>query len=90
MTNSNEIREALLEILSPKKDKKAKKLAKYVLVVDGRVLQSQPSNKTELEQATIAIKIKNPSSKIVAYKLQGELTLNLPVSGIDADEIEGA
>lgn len=90
MANSNEIRDALLEILSPKKDKKAKKLAKYVLVVDGKVLQSQPTNKKELEQATIAIKIKNPSSKIVAYKLQGELSLNLPVSGIDADEIEGA
>ena len=40
-----------------------------------------------LEQAVIAIKVKNPSSKIIAYKLQGELNLNFPVSGIEMDEI---
>lgn len=85
--NANDIREALLEILSPKKDKKAKKLAKYVIVVDDKVLQSRPTNKADLEQAVIAIKIKNPSSKIIAYKLQGELNLNFPVSGIEVDEI---
>ena len=87
MTNADNIREALLEILSPKKDKKAKKLAKYVLVVDDRVLQSRPNNKAELEQAVVAIKVKNPASKIIAYKLQGELSLNFPVSGIETDEI---
>lgn len=87
MALQTEIREALLEILSPKKDKKAKKLAKYVIVVDDKVLQSRPTNKAELQQAVIAIKVKNPSSKIIAYKLHGELNLNFPVSGIEADEI---
>lgn len=80
---TNAIRDALLEILSPKTDKKAKKEAKYVLVVDGKVLQSRPTSKSELKAAAIGIKLKNPSAKVYAYKLQGELSLDLPVAGIE-------
>lgn len=83
----DEILAALAEALAPKA-KKSKKEPKYVIVVDGKVLQSRPSNKTELEQAVVAIKLKNPSSKVIAYKLEGELSIELPVGGITTD-VEG-
>lgn len=85
-TLTEDIKSALLEILSPKEDKKVKKEPKYVLVVNGSVLQSRPTCKSELTDAVIAIKLKNPSAKVFAYKLQGELKLDLPVSGIVSDE----
>ena len=90
-TNVDSIKEALLEMLSPKKAKKAK-TPKYVLVVNDSVCQQRPTNKTELTEAVIAIKLKNPSAKVFAYKLAGELKLNLPVTGlsIDADSAQEA
>ena len=80
-TNVDSIKEALLEMLSPKKAKKAK-TPKYVLVVNNSVCQQRPTNKAELTEAVIAIKLKNPSAKVFAYKLAGELKLDLPVTGL--------
>jgi hypothetical protein len=85
MASKLEIQEALLELIAPKK-KAAKKEPKYVIVVNGVVASQRPTNKKDLEAATIAIKIKNPSAKILAYKLQGELTIDFPVAGINEEE----
>ena len=84
-TNVEAIKEALLEILSPKKAKKAK-TPKYVLVVNDTVCQQRPSSKAELTEAVIAVKLKNPSAKVFAYKLAGELKLDLPVTGLSVSE----
>lgn len=84
-TNVEAIKEALLEILSPKKAKKAK-TPKYVLVVNDTVCQQRPSSKAELTEAVIAVKLKNPSAKVFAYKLAGELKLDLPVTGLPVSE----
>lgn len=84
-TNVEAIKEALLEILSPKKAKKAK-TPKYVLVVNDIVCQQRPSSKAELTEAVIAVKLKNPSAKVFAYKLAGELKLDLPVTGLSVSE----
>ena len=84
-TTVDTIKEALLEILSPKKAKKAK-TPKYVLVVNDSVCQQRPTSKAELTEAVIAIKLKNPSAKVFAYKLAGELKLDLPVSGLSVAE----
>lgn len=85
MASKLEIQEALLDLIAPKA-KKAKKEPKYVLVVDGIVASQRPSTKKELEGAVVAIKIKKPTAKVLAYKLQGELTMDFPVAGITEEE----
>lgn len=85
MATKTEIQEAIVEMFAPKK-KTAKKEPKFVIVVNGVVASQRPANKKDLEAATVAIKIKNPGAKILAYKLQGELTLDLPVAGINEEE----
>ena len=45
-------------------------------------LASRQCGKTQLTEAVIAIKLKNPSAKVFAYKLAGELKLDLPVTGL--------
>lgn len=81
-----ELGQALVDLIAPKKAAK-KSTPKYVLVVDGRVLTQRPANKADLKAAVIALTLKNPSAKILAYKLDGEISVNLPVTGID--EVEG-
>ena len=54
--------EALMEILAPKKDKKAKTSPKYVMVIDGKVMQTRPSTKAEVLSAAQAIIIRNQAA----------------------------
>ena len=83
-----ELGQALVDLITPKKAAK-KSTPKYVLVVDDRVLNQRPTNKKDLKAAVIAITLKNPGAKILAYKLEGEMSLDLPVTGLTADEEEG-
>ena len=84
--------EALAEILTPKKDKKAKTSPKYVMVIDGKVMQSRPSTKAEVLSAAQAIILRRPEAKIEVYKFHSNLAINLPVAGMESDvetEVEG-
>lgn len=86
--------QTLLEQLAAElavKTKKAgkKSPAKYVLDVNGSLVAQRPTNKKELKAAIVAIKIAKPTSKINVYKLEGPVDVNLPVSGISVDEVEG-
>ena len=84
--------EALMEILAPKKDKKAKTSPKYVMVIDGKVMQSRPSTKAEVLAAAQAIIIRRPEAKIEVYKFHSNLTIDLPVVGMGSDvdtEVDG-
>lgn len=81
----------MAEILAPKKDKKAKTSPKYVMVIDGKVMQSRPSTKAEVLSAAQAI-IRRPEAKIEVYKFHSNLAINLPVAGMESDvetEVEG-
>lgn len=80
--------EQLAAELAAKADKKKGKkgAAKFVLDVDGRLLSQRPTTKKELKDAVIAIKIKNPQSKINVYKLEGTIDVELPVSGVSLNE----
>ena len=79
--------EALMEILAPKKDKKAKTAPKYVIVIDGKVMQSRPSTKAEVLSAAQAIILRRPEAKIEVYKFHSALSINLPVTGMEADDV---
>lgn len=79
--------EALMEILAPKKDKKAKTSPKYVMVIDGKVMQSRPSTKAEVLSAAQAIILRKPEAKIEVYKFHSELSIDLPVAGMEADDV---
>ena len=76
---------AALSDLSDKKAKKSKTTAKFVLVVDGKVSQQRPTNKTEVEAAVHAILMVKPTSKIELYKFKSELKIALPISGLDGE-----
>ena len=79
--------EALMEILAPKKDKKAKTSPKYVMVVDGKVMQSRPGTKAEVLSAAQAIILRRPEAKIEVYKFHSALSIDLPVAGMEADDV---
>ena len=85
---------SLLEQLAAElatKTKKAgkKSLAKYVLDVNGSLVAQRPTNKSELKAAIVAIKIAKPTAKINVYKLEGPIDVDLPVSGVSVDKVEG-
>lgn len=82
--------EQLAEELAAKTKKtKAKATPKFVLDVNGRLLDQRPTTKKELKDAVVAIKIKNPQAKINVYKFEGSIDVKLPVSGVSVDEVEG-
>ena len=85
----NKLATALSE-LSDKKAKKQKTTAKFVLVVDGKVSQQRPTNKTEVEAAVHAIFRVKPTSKIELYKFKSELKIALPISGLDGEADEAS
>ena len=79
--------EALMEILAPKKDKKPKTSPKYVMVIDGKVMQSRPGTKAEVLSAAQAIILRKPEAKIEVYKFHSSLSIDLPVAGMEADDV---
>lgn len=83
-TNTNEILEAIAEALAPKKAKKAK-TAKYVIVVNNRVMDQRPTSKKELKQAVIAVSLANPTAKITVFKDPVEVSVDLPIAGLDGE-----
>ena len=77
---------SLLEQLAQELEAKTKKttkkdVAKFVLDVDGKLQSQRPTNKSELKEAIVAIKIAKPTAKIYVYKLEGAVDIKLPVSG---------
>ena len=84
----NVLAEALTSLMD-KKTKKTKTTPKFVLVVDGKVSQQRPTNKTEVEKAVHAILMVKPTSKIELYKFKSELAIALPISGL-SDEADAA
>ena len=79
--------EALMEILAPKKDKKPTTSPKYVMVIDGKVMQSRPSTKAEVLSAAQAVILRKPEAKIEVYKFHSELSIDLPVVGMETDDV---
>ena len=85
----SEVAAALQEMLAPKKTKK-KTTPKFILVVNGAVLQNRPATKKDLIKAAKAIVLRNPEATIEVYKFSGEINVDLPVSGPVLDNEEGA
>ena len=74
--------EQLAEELAAKTKKTKKKdVAKFVLDVDGKLQFQRPTDKSQLKEAIIAIKIAKPTAKINVYKLEGAVDIKLPISG---------
>jgi len=84
----SEVAAALQEMLAPKKTKK-KTTPKFILVVNGSVLQNRPATKKDLIKAAKAIVLRCPEAKIEVYKFSGEISIDLPVSGAMLDEEKG-
>lgn len=80
-----ELGQALADMFAPKKNKKAK-VAKFVLVVDGKALQNRPTTKKEVKKAVVAIAMRNPEAKISLYEYQGDLGFDMPISGLTTEE----
>jgi len=74
----------LVEALSP--EKKVAGTPAYVLVVDGKVISERPRTIVELAKAVRAITLRKPEAKISVYEYEGDVEVDLPVSGNSALE----
>lgn len=86
----DEVKAVLADLLTGGVKKAKAKAPKYVLVVDGQVLQSRPTSKKELKRAVIAIQLKRPTASFVFYELGGKISIDLPIAGLDDSDDAGA
>jgi hypothetical protein len=81
--NKNEIREALIDLLTATDTKERKSnVPKYVLVVNGYVSQTRADSKEDIREATVAIKLRNPSAKIEVYEFAFTSDLDFPTTEV--------
>lgn len=76
----------IAELESATTIKKTKKQPKYVLVIDGKVIQQRPTNKKDLKKAIAALTCSGKD--IVVYKLEGEVSIDVPFSITDKQNEE--
>ena len=81
---SKSLEEVLSEYFNPSETKKAKGEPKYIIVVNGSVIQTRIKGKKELEKTLQAMAIEDArltrSTNVLVYKLEGIASTSFEIS----------